>query len=399
MHLLHSKPTPQPQQKTRPPHIRVVSRETFKRLFDDCAPTYAVSLGVDEIMKGSGFASSMASPISTMSSRTLKSSWGSSNPSTPCTSRFLLDRSVVRDADNEDIIDMYGADEEDDSDPTPPVTPRTFGVATHVRVASGSDCMGSGPLPSPQIYPFHHYSPAKKISSGYDEVDLPPPTPSPTSTTFSDKDLSILTDSATTETEPELERLPAPVQYTELGTPEFTNPFSNGKPLKPLPRLAKKDFKPLSKKFLKSASKNDEEEDGLAEDCTAALLCRGSTKMEKHARTVEENELLPPPSPTKCEFSPYDRAGMSSSEKRMLRLMKELFPDVAMAGVKRPRREEDMPERPACIPRVRRSLSFSSTRLSHMALSEALRSEGVVEERDVVESDGAIVKIELGELL
>ncbi|ESK88726.1 hypothetical protein Moror_2988 [Moniliophthora roreri MCA 2997] len=397
----------QSQHKSRPAHIRVVSRGTLKRLWDDLAPTHVVSPGVEEL-RMSGLSSDLSGPVSTRSSQTVKSSWTSSNFSTPRTWRSL----------SQDIVDMYGSvpdddddDDDDDLDFPPPVTPQAFGVAGYVSIASGSgndSYPGTTNLPhSPRLQSYYHFDPPftiKDVKCGFKSgFDIPPPTPSSTASRVFDIDLSIesVSVSLETEPEPEVEHLPTPVEYTQLGPPGFTNPFARNKPLKQLPRLRKKDYKPLPRKLLKSVSKlhlDDKRPEGLVEDCSATLLCRPSSKLiaaEAKSCLVEEFDLMPLPSPAKHEFSPYDRQGMSSSEKRMLRLMRELFPDVAVAGVKRPRREEDMPKRPAYIPRVHRDLPFSSTRLSYETAREAPWSE----EHEVAESERDITQVDFGDLL
>ncbi|EEB90433.1 hypothetical protein MPER_11361, partial [Moniliophthora perniciosa FA553] len=229
---------------------------------------------------------------------------------------------------------------------------------------------------------FHyHYDP---IECGYDSgFDIDSSTSSCTTSRFSDIDLSIESLSVATDSEPEpkVEALPTPIEYTQLGSPDFTNPFEKNKPLKQLPRLLQKDYKPLPKKFLKSITRLHLEPKGLGEGRSTTLLWRSSVKSTAKSRLAEGFGHLPLPSPVQHELSPYDRKGMSPSERRMLRLMRELFADIAMAGAERPRSEGDTHKRSARIPKVHSGLS---PMLPYLTGMEELCSE----QQQVTKSDG-----------
>ncbi|KAK7036494.1 hypothetical protein VNI00_011691 [Paramarasmius palmivorus] len=155
-----------------------------------------------------------------------------------------------------------------------------------------------------------------------------------------------------------------------MGTPDFTDPFANNRPLKRLPRISQKEFKPLAKRVIKSFSRERfRARVGSDENKPDISVSPRPTKVAKRQKFVAAKPLVMTPNRNQnkapaesfLDLSPHETSGMSSAEQRMLRLMKVLFSDVEYAEVKRERDESELPARPTCVPRRKTDGSILST--------------------------------------
>ncbi|KAL0580044.1 hypothetical protein V5O48_001979 [Marasmius crinis-equi] len=259
--------------------------------------------------------------------------------------------------DIDSIFDLYGdSDQEsDDEDWTPPSTPM---AATHtispVQIASSSNWPASlieespihteKPLPrtpsislslnSDRIYPrsfktnqgFVYTADPENRSCFYVNPEFETPCASPKSSVATvqvadadeeeeeEEEVEDEEEEGEEEEEADLPKLPGPCELAKLmSTPDFYDPFIPGKPLKPSPRLTPADYVSLSDKRLSRLSHKVI----LATSLPATLRIRASWRKSAYVA----------PSPVCLEVSPLDRSTMSSSERRMLRVMRELFPE------------------------------------------------------------------------
>ncbi|ESK88727.1 hypothetical protein Moror_2989 [Moniliophthora roreri MCA 2997] len=342
---MHSCPSP----------IRVVDRNTFKRLFDDVTPTPSPVESQ----------ASSTSPTDTIPKISISLCPGRiiHCPSTTLSTEVPNNQVTSEaDVDDDDIIDLRACmpldDDDDDSDITPPATPHWCGFGEHVRLASGSgeqhyqflEHLRHQPSFYLQRRPFLLHSPKTSLESrnsatatsirtwSGSKYDMPSPA-HPRSAI----DLCREFGSGMTETK-KGDCIARRIEYSELGPPEFTNPFVKNKALELLPRLKKSDYKPLPKKFLRnSVSPARTDHDDLdGEMLSATLLC-----IPKRMTTAGKSVLVYIPHTSRTiepemVFSPHDRGGMSSNERKMLRLMHELFPDIVIMSTE-DREEEFSP--------------------------------------------------------
>ncbi|KAK7040384.1 hypothetical protein VNI00_009861 [Paramarasmius palmivorus] len=331
--------------KSRPSPIRVMDCKTFKRLFHDTPSHHYTNPQTSPLSP-----EYIAIPHLPCTSKPLHTPTTKDRPDTSISAGI---EDVPDNDDCGDIIDLYGSvpadDDDDDWDITPPVTPRWHGLYDHVKVA---DSNVSGDEHHFHQYPGRHRipsSPLQHLTFGvqpenrapksqmsiprassitrynwWDEID------SPTQPHLED-DLSGDCTSRSSKTEETVDRIARPVALADLDPPEFTNPFAMDTPLEPLPRLRISDYKPLSSNFLRNSAETMQEDFEEGEVFSATLLCIPR-------RPVVEKPVLmkvPPKSGRrrKRDLSPHDRRGMSANERRMFRLMCELFPDIAHASV------------------------------------------------------------------
>ncbi|KAK7038703.1 hypothetical protein VNI00_010587 [Paramarasmius palmivorus] len=102
-----------------------------------------------------------------------------------------------------------------------------------------------------------------------------------------------------------------PLEPGDRSVPQFTNPFDNNKPLDPLPRLKRSDYKPLPKKFLQPKGTKPAEKSSRNPLLWVFRPNPVPAPSRKRVRTA-------PPTKTR-DISPFDTSGMTEEEKVLSR--------------------------------------------------------------------------------
>ncbi|EEB97649.1 hypothetical protein MPER_02992 [Moniliophthora perniciosa FA553] len=103
---------------------------------------------------------------------------------------------------------------------------------------------------------------------------------------------------------------PQPVGAGDRSTPHFTNPFDNNKPLEPLARLPRSDYKPVPKKFLRPGGYKPPKT--TAEKISG--ICPSWIYHPKPALPEFDEKRI---RPVKDDISPFDTSMME--DKRLLK--------------------------------------------------------------------------------